>query len=423
MAQTPALEHHETSQVRFASSPAEALLDAGTRLRTTMFLLAVVALNYTWSRPSPVDFLFFAALLLTIFSRQRINLQNLVLFCLVLAWLLSLYISSISLIDKPNVGFEIIVLTSVVEIGITSCLVATGWTERDLKRFIIVYVIAVDIAAGIGIFGFFTHDPDLARVDGRASAFLDDPDMFGAFLIPGVVGSLFMIAEKRGRFFFSVSLLLLSVGLVLSFSRVAIGSAILWGGVAFLFFNRRNLLKASLAAVAILVPLGLALVILYFSNEKFAEILAERSTLAAPYDVGYYGRYNRYFLAIPLIVDHPFGLGLLQIDKYLPEGIHDIWMGSFLYYGWLGGFAWTLLMVLSVQQAWYTWRRSRSSMYLLILFSWLSVISCAMLQESERWRFLWMFTGILWGLNYRNFPVASQDVAADVDRIAYRNAA
>ena len=135
------------------------------------------------------------------------------------------------------------------------------------------------------------------------------------------------------------------------------------------------------------MPLGLALVILYFSNEKFAEILAERSTLAAPYDFGYYGRYNRYFLAIPLIVDHPFGLGVLQIDKYLPEGIHDIWIGSFLYYGWLGGFAWTLLMVLSVQQAWYTWRRSRSSMYLLILFSWLSVISCAMLQELERWRF------------------------------------
>src|SRR3984957_11073772 len=99
--------------VRYARRSSRTLLAAGTRLRTTMFLLAVVALNYTWSRPSPVDFLFFAALLLSIFSRQPINLQNLVLFCLVLAWLLSLYISFISLIDKPNVGFEIIVLTSV----------------------------------------------------------------------------------------------------------------------------------------------------------------------------------------------------------------------------------------------------------------------------------------------------------------------
>ena len=99
----------------------------GARLRTLVFLLAVVAINYTWSRPSPVDGIFFCALLLTAFSRQTLNIRNMLMFGLVLTWLASVFISSISLSDNPKVVFQFIALTSVVLIGITSCLVATGW--------------------------------------------------------------------------------------------------------------------------------------------------------------------------------------------------------------------------------------------------------------------------------------------------------
>jgi len=41
---------------------------AGERLRNAVFLLGVVAINYTWSRPSPVDGIFLCALLLTLVS-------------------------------------------------------------------------------------------------------------------------------------------------------------------------------------------------------------------------------------------------------------------------------------------------------------------------------------------------------------------
>ena len=161
------------------------------------FSLAVVAINYTWSRPSPVDIIFFLALLLTPFCKQTFNLRSVMLIGLVMTWLFSIYVSSVSLLDKPLVAFQFIALTSVVLIGITSCLVTTGWTERDLKRFVRVYVFATVIAAIIGIFGFVTKNPALTWAD-RPTAFLDDPDMFGVFLIPGMMGSLFMIAEGRG---------------------------------------------------------------------------------------------------------------------------------------------------------------------------------------------------------------------------------
>jgi hypothetical protein len=413
--------HSRQSQRSAAGAPG-AVAAVGTRLRTLVFLLAVVAINYTWSRPSPVDFIFFAALLLTFFSRQTLNLRNMMLFGLITTWLLSIYISSVSLIDNPKVTFQFIALTSVVLIGITSCLVTAGWNERDLRRFIRVYVFAVVIAALIGIFGFVTQNPAITW-DGRPTAFLDDPDMFGVFLIPGMLASLYMIAEGQSRLLYAAALLLLTVGVALSFSRAAIAAGLLWGGISFLVFNRSNLLRASFAALIILVPLTLACLILYVSNETFAHMLTERSRLAETYDLGYFGRYNRYLLALPMILDHPFGLGLFELDKYFPEPIHNIWISSFLNYGWSAGFAWTLLMVLSVQQAWYNWRRSENTVILLILFSWLSIISCAMLHQGERWRFMWLFTGMLWGLNYRNFVTAPDEAADENGEIYYRDAA
>jgi hypothetical protein len=375
---------------------------AGARLRNAVFLLGVVAINYTWSRPSPVDGIFLCALLLTVFSEQRLNIRNLILFFLVGTWLFSVFVSSVSLLDKPLVLFQFVALTSVVLIGIASSLITVGWGKAELERFVKVYVFADVIAAVVGVYGFVSQNPSLTWA-GRPTGFLDDPDMFGAFLIPGILGSLFMIAEKRSRYWHAGALVLISIALLLSFSRAAIVSALAFGIASFLVFHRRNLVKASVSALCVALLLSITCLILYLSNDTFAEMMTGRFKIAEEYDLGYFGRYNRYLLAVPLILDHPLGLGLFEIDKIFPEPIHNIWISSFLNYGWLAGFAWTLLMVLSVQQAWYNWKRSSDELFLLILFSWLSVVSCAMLHQAERWRFLWLLTGVLWGLNYRNF--------------------
>ncbi|HXL66121.1 MAG TPA: O-antigen ligase family protein [Xanthobacteraceae bacterium] len=395
---------------------------AGGRLRNAVFLLGVMAINYTWSRPSPVDGIFLCALVLTVFSEQRLNIRNLIFFLLVGTWLFSVFVSSVSLIDNPLVVFQFIALTSVVLIGITSSLVSNGWGRADLERFVKVYVFANVVAATVGVYGFVSQNPSLTWA-GRPTGFLDDPDMFGVFLIPGILGSLYMIAQKRSRYWYAGALALLSIALLLSFSRAAIVSAMLFGGASFFYFNRRNLFKASLVAFVVVLVLSVPCLFLYLTNETFAEMLTGRFKIAEEYDLGYFGRYNRYLLSVPLILDHPLGLGLFEIDKIFPEPIHNIWISSFLNYGWLAGFAWTLLMVLSVQQAWYNWKRSGDELFLLILFCWLSVVSCAMLHQAERWRFLWLFTGMLWGLNYRNFLPASREAPAFEEQPVYREAA
>ena len=98
-----------------------------------------------------------------------------------------------------------------------------------------------------------------------------------------------------------------------------------------------------------------------------------------------------------MILDHPTGLGMLQIDKFFPEAIHDIFLSSFLNYGWLAGVSWLLLTFWSFKVAFANQRATHSPMAMWISFSLLSQLPCALLQQVEHWRHFWLLLGLLWG--------------------------
>ncbi len=156
------------------------------------------------------------------------------------------------------------------------------------------------------------------------------------------------------------------------------------------------------AAVAVvLASIGLLTV------DGFADKLADRLTLAKDYDSGHGGRYNRYLLAWPMILENPLGIGILEIYRYFPEPIHNIVLSSFLNYGWIGGCAWLLLMVLSVRLAIRNWQQSHDPLAVLSALCALSVVLCALLHQGEHWRHLWLFLGLFWGFVPQHFAAAT----------------
>ena len=390
---------------------ARMLAFAGGPLRNFFLLSAVLAINYTMSRPSPVDFLFLFTLMLCFLPNQKITINGVIFFVLLLGWIFSVYVSSISLSDDPNVVFTLIALTHVVLISLATCLVTIQWDESNVHRFINFYIASTCIAASLGIVGFALHIDDLIW-DERAKAFLDDPNMYSAFLIPGIFCCLYMLSLRRRSFIYGCALAILVIGIVIGFSRAAMGSLAIWGTVWMIFLNRRNLAKAAIYAVLLPIIVVAAGLFAYFFMDEFAAKLAQRFTLAMEYDKGQGGRYSRYLLSLSFILDNPLGMGMFEIDKYFPEPIHNIWLSSFMNYGWLAGVSWTLLVILSCWVTFFNFRLTRSSICILFFVSWMGVFSCALLHQAERWRHFWMFAGLLWGFNYRNFqPAASRNKA------------
>jgi positive regulator of sigma E activity len=193
------------------------------------------------------------------------------------------------------------------------------------------------------------------------------------------------------------------MGVLLSFSRADVVALMVFAPLYFLVLNRHQLARA----IAVLLIGAFIIIVLtaiaFVSFHGFQEKLMSRLTLAEPYDLGRMGRYARYVLAIPLILEHPFGLGMLQIDKIFPEPIHNIFISSFVNYGWLAGVAWLMLTILSVKVTFRNYAATKSPVAVWLGFSLGAQLPCALLQQVEHWRHLWMFFGLVWGFNIANF--------------------
>ncbi|KKC31165.1 hypothetical protein WH91_20985 [Devosia psychrophila] len=55
------------------------------------------------------------------------------------------------------------------------------------------------------------------------------------------------------------------------------------------------------------------------TSAEFTAKLLDRLTFAKSYDLGEEGRYRRYLLVLPMILQNPIGLGVLQFEKIFPS--------------------------------------------------------------------------------------------------------
>ncbi|MFN3890002.1 MAG: O-antigen ligase family protein [Beijerinckiaceae bacterium] len=369
--------------------------------RNFLFLLAVVLLNYTLMRPSPVDVSFTLALLASIFCNQRFTASTLVFLTLVFVWTFGLYSSSMPYAGDEDVALQLFKITYAISIGVCASLVVAHWNKDNLERFVRVWILSAMIATTLGAIGFATGSSALTW-DGRAKGFFDDPNMYGAFLIPAVLGSLYFFNSGRNVRLYGGCFLYLVLGLLLSFSRVAVVAGLALC-LAFVFIvNRKAMFKTVISLFgglfAVMILAALAGVLM----EGFDDKVLDRLTLAKEYDLGEQGRLHRYVLSFDLMMQKPQGLGTLQFALKFPEPIHNIWLSSFMNYGWAAGVAWCYLILFGVVKNIRSYRLTDDPIFLLLMFSWLGIVLCASLHEAERWRHLWLFTGLIWVLSVKN---------------------
>lgn len=390
--------------------------------RNLVFLLAVLAMNYTLMRPSPVDVLFITSFLITLFhmtlfQKQEVTRRAVTLTLLLGAWAVSFVVASLPHLGEPNVGFELLAKTFAITIGMIGAFVSMSWNRRHFETFMKVYILSCVVASILGTVGFLLQT-ELLTWDGRAKGFIDDPNMYGSFLLPAVVFCVYFLSRPQGRKVLLVGALpVLLLGIVLSFSRIAV-VATLCCLFAYVFFHNRQRPRRLLLMVGSLVVIGIVLFALAsLASAEFSEKFLERLTLAKSYDLGEGGRYSRYLLVLPMILQNPIGLGVLQLEKIFPEPIHDIWLSSFVNYGWFAGFAWITLAIASVVVSIRNYRRTRSDLTVALLIALVGIVMCATLHEGEHWRHLWLFFGLVWGLNAFNFDSGTTPKAARQDPV------
>lgn len=381
--------------------------------RNMVFMIAVLAMNYTLMRPSPVDLLFILSFLLTAFhltlNRQAVVSRRAVFLTLLLgSWAVFYILPSLPFLREPFVIFELIAKTFAISIGFIGAFVSMTWKQRHFETFMKVYIVSCCIGAVLGTVGFLTQMP-LLTWDGRARGLIDDPNMYGSFLIPGIVFCAYFLSKARGgTLYYLGCMALIMLGILLSFSRIA-AVAMIFCLLVYLVFHYRKNPRRLFMVLGGVVIIGIAMFAIgSMSSPEFSEKLMDRLTFAKAYDLGEEGRYNRYLLVIPMIIGNPLGVGVLQLEKIFPEPIHNIWLSSFVNYGWGGGFTWLTLVISSVVVSIHNYWRTRNEITIALLIGLIGIIMCCSLHEGEHWRHMWLAFGMVWGVNPYNLGLVTK---------------
>lgn len=390
-------------------------------MRNMVFWVAVLAMNFTLFRPSPVDMLFIASFVITLvhmrlFKKLEATRRAVALSLLLLAWAVSYFLASLPHLDEEFVSFELLAKTFAISIGLFGAFASMSWNRRHFETFFVVYIASCVIASILGTIGFLLQS-DLLTWDGRARGLLDDPNMYGSFLIPAVIFCAYFLSRGQGsKVLLSGALAIVLLGILLSFSRIGV-VATLSCFLAYIFFHNRGRPRRLLLIVGGLFLTSVVLFIFAsLTSAEFTTKLLDRLTFAKSYDLGEEGRYHRYLLVLPMILQNPIGLGVLQLEKIFPEPIHNIWLSSFVNYGWGGGISWVILAVGSVVASIRNYRRAKDEISIALMISLIGIVMCSTLHEGEHWRHMWLFFGLVWGFNTSNFGVGTRPDRADRNR-------
>ena len=136
------------------------------------------------------------------------------------------------------------------------------------------------------------------------------------------------------------------------------------------------------------------------SIHQVSDLFTQRANLEQSYDFGRYGRFGRYILGADLALEHPFGIGPLQFNRFFVEDPHNTFLNAFMSGGWLAGFCYLTLTVVTVIKStrFLFVRTPWQPVYHAVYAAYLGIVAESAIIDIDHWRHYFLILGVLWGL-------------------------
>jgi hypothetical protein len=375
--------------------------------RGLLFLLTLSSF-VAFIEPSPYEFTFGLVLAFFVISgglRFHPSVVPLV-FCLIL-FSLGGFISLVPFFDEyPSMMFTFIsAYLSITTIFFATLLRidALGRLEA-LRRGYVIAAVAASIAGIMGYFNIGGLGESLTRFE-RAAGTFKDANVLGTFVILPLVYLVRGLFVERIRIWAVAAIgIMLFGGVFLSFSRGAWAHAVLSLALmtALTYSStrsgnvRRRIIVMTVAGIAF-VAAGLVAAV---SFNTIGDMFETRASLEQSYDLGEQGRFGNQLNSIPMLMERPNGFGPLRFRFFFPEDPHNVFVNAFASYGWLGGFSYLILIILTVAIG---WRVARADFPLrdhaIVIWSTLFIEILQGFQiDTDHWRHFWLMLGLIWGM-------------------------
>ncbi len=282
--------------------------------------------------------------------------------------------------------------------------------EDDHRRLNLIFkawVIAAIITSLLGVLGYFNAFPGshvFTRYN-RAMGAFQDPNVFGPYLVAPLLYLLYRLLTGplvRAPMLIG-GILILALGIFLSFSRAAWG-LLVFAGIALVIvmllkerttaFRFKILAIAGGAAIFLVLALAIAL-----QFPQVSDLFTNRAKLVQEYDGARLGRFERHKIGFLMAMERPLGLGPMAFGKIFGEDEHNIWLKTLTTYGWLGAVTYQIMIWSTL---WFGFRymlRERPwQAYLMI--AWVMILGHAIIGnviDTDHWRHFYLLLGIVWG--------------------------
>ncbi len=280
-------------------------------------------------------------------------------------------------------------------------------SHRRLPLIFNAWTFAAVITSMLGILGYFHAFPgsEVFTLYDRAKGAFQDPNVFGPFLVPP---SLYLVhgiltGNLRAAPIKAAALLILALGVFLSFSRAAWGLFLLT--IILLIFVmllkersgafRLRILVLSLAAILMMV----ASLVIALQFPKVSDLFSTRAQLVQQYDGEHLGRFDRHRIGFTMMMERPLGIGPMVFGTIFPEDEHNIWLKSLTTYGWLGFVSYVGMLFWTFYLGFKNLLKNRPwQPYLMI--AWIGVLGHAAIGnviDIDHWRHVYLLFGVVWG--------------------------
>lgn len=413
---------HAATVEAFPPLPAAAL--PLERLRLGLLWLTAFSGAYVFMEPSPYE-------VVTLLTMLVFAVTGLALQAALMPLLLLLVLNNIgfSLAVIPLLGGETKPVTWVAVswyLAMTAVFFAAMLgtnTQARLTALTRGYMFTAIVTSVIAVFAYFRVLPgtDLFLRYERAQGTFNDPNVFAAFLVfPCLLAWQRVLSGRFWRVLSGGALFaLLTVALLLGFSRGAWGQ-VAFGAVFLMFLGfiaapsvqaRTRIVVIAVIGVAVIASFIVALL----SVDQVAELFKERAAFGQSYDTGHTGRFGRHVLGFLLAFETPLGIGPLQFTKVFPEDPHNSYLNAFMSGGWLGGFAYLALALITIVTGFRyvfvatPWRNT----YHVVFASYCAVAAESLVIDSDHWRHYFLLLGVLWGLIAASARYLAEHVARE----------
>ncbi|MEQ1651915.1 MAG: O-antigen ligase family protein [Hyphomicrobium sp.] len=295
-----------------------------------------------------------------------------------------------------------------------ACFLFAGFIAKNpnahTRLVLNAYFTATIIAAALGVIGYLDLFPgafDLLTRYGRATGTFKDPNVFGPFLIPGLLMALHLWLIRpvwRGILPLAAAALI-TLAILFSFSRGAWAATVLalaLYGYVYLHSAERNIDRLKLAGLVLIgtAIFGLLLAVA-LQSDSVAQLLQERAALTQPYDEGPEGRFGGQEKAFGLILENPLGIGGQAFTHFHHhEEAHNVYLSMFMNAGWLGGFIYLLVCLGTLGLGFrHALKATQTQLLFVIAYAALAGnIIEGFLIDTDHWRHFFVLMGIVWGL-------------------------